>query len=300
MEIRVLKYFLATARESNITKAANHLHITQPTLSRQLQDLERELGQKLLVRGQHSVSLTPEGHMLRQRAQEIVDMVEKTQSEFQLIKNAITGTIFIGGGESKSMRLLTDMIKNIQDKYPGIKVDFLSGNAQAITEKLDKGLLDFAVLIEPVDVSKYDFLDLPEKDTWGLVMRKDSELAKLDNIKLENLKNIPIISSKQIMEKSSYNKKFLEWFKGEFENLNIVAKYNLIYNAGLMVESGIGYALGIEGLINTDSNSYLTFRPLSPRLESGLKVVWKKSQIFSAAAGLFLKKMKEKFSREKG
>lgn len=299
MEIRVLKYFLVAAQERNITKAANHLHITQPTLSRQLQDLERELGQKLLVRGQHSVSLTPEGHMLRQRAQEIVDMAEKIKSEFQLIKNAITGTIFIGGGESKSIKLLTDMIKNIQGKYPNIKVDFLSGNAQAITEKLDKGLLDFAVLIDPVDVSKYDFLDLPEKDTWGLVMRKDSGLANLDNIKLENLKNIPIISSKQIMEKSSYNKKFLEWFKGEFENLNIVAKYNLIYNAGLMVESGIGYALGIDGLINTDSNSYLTFRPLSPQLESGLKVVWKKSQIFSAAAGLFLKKMKENFSREK-
>lgn len=295
MEFRVLKYFLATAQEGSITKAANSLHLTQPTLSRQLQDLERELGQKLILRGQHSVSLTPEGHILKQRAQEIVEMVEKTEQEFLSIKNTIEGTIYIGGGESRCMKLLTDIIKGIQDKHKKVKIDIVSGNGEDITERLDKGLLDFAVLIEPIDISKYDYLSLPQKDCWGLIMRKDSELAKLDSIKLKNLENIPIISSKQIMKKNIHNEKFLEWFEGQFDNLNIVAKYNLIYNAGLMVESGIGYALGLDGLINTTSNSNLTFRPLNPQLESGLKIVWKKSQIFSPAAKLFLEKLNEKF-----
>lgn len=298
MEIRVLKYFLATAREGSITKAANSLHLTQPTLSRQLQDLERELGQKLLIRGQHSVSLTTEGHILRQRAEEIVEMVKKTESEFQEIKNTVAGTIYLGSGESQSIRFLTGIIKNIQNRYPAIIFDLLSGNGEDITEKLDKGLLDFAVLIEPIDVSKYDFLNLPQKDRWGLIMRKDSKLAKLKSIKLGDLKNIPIISSKQIMKKGTHNEKFLEWFKGEFGNLNIVAKYNLIYNAGLMAESGIGYALGLDGLINTTSNSALTFRPLSPKLESGLKIVWKKHRAFSPAAKLFLEKLKKALSKE--
>jgi len=298
MEIRVLKYFLATAQEGSITHAANSLHLTQPTLSRQLQDLEKELGQKLFIRGQHSISLTPEGLILRQRAQEIVEMVEKTQGEFRSIKNVIAGTIYIGGGESRRMKLLTDIIKNIQDEYSEVKIDIVSGNGEDITEKLDKGLLDFAVLIEPIDISKYDCLTLPEKDTWGLIMKKDSELAKLENIKLENLINIPLICSRQIIKRTSYNAKFLEWFKDEYDNLNIVAKYNLIYNAGLMVESGIGYALGLDGLINTTSNSNLIFRPLKPKLESGLNIVWKKSQVFSPAAKLFLEKLKETFGCE--
>lgn len=295
MEIRVLKYFLATAQESSITKAANSLHLTQPTLSRQLQDLEKELGQKLLVRGQHSVSLTPEGHILRQRAEEIIELVEKTESEFHSIKNVISGTIYIGGGESRAIKLLTDIIKDIQDEHTEIKFDLVSGNAEDITEKLERGLLDFAVLIEPIDVSKYDFLNLPQKDRWGLIMRKDNKLAKLKSIGLKDLKDIPLISSKQIMKRNYHNEKFLEWFEGEFDNLNIVAKYNLIYNAGLMVESGIGYALGLDGLVNTTYNSNLTFRPLSPTLESGLKIVWKKSQVFSPAAKLFLEKMQKEF-----
>ena len=178
MEIRVLKYFLAVAREGSITKAANYLHLTQPTLSRQLQDLEKELGQKLLIRGQHNVTLTPEGHTLRQRAEEIIDMVDKTEQEFRSIKDIIAGTVYIGSGESHTIRLITDIIKDIQTEYPEIKFDLVSGNAQDITEKLDKGLLDFAVLIEPIDISKYDYLTLPEKDRWGVVMKKDSPLAK--------------------------------------------------------------------------------------------------------------------------
>ena len=295
MEIRVLKYFLAVAREGSITKAANHLHLTQPTLSRQLQDLERELGQKLLIRGQHNVTLTPEGHTLRQRAEEIIDMVNKTEQEFRSIKDVIAGTVCIGSGESHTIRLITDIIKDVQTEYPEIKFDLVSGNAQDITEKLDKGLLDFAVLIEPIDISKYDYLTLPEKDRWGVVMKKDSPLAKKKSITYKDLKNLPLIFSKQVERQNPSDSNFMKWFKGGFEDFNIVGTYNLIYNAGLMAESGIGYVVGLDKLLNTMNNSNLIFRPLYPTLESGLNIVWKKGQIFSKPAKIFLEKLKEKF-----
>ena len=295
MEIRVLKYFLAVAREGSITKAANHLHLTQPTLSRQLQDLERELGQKLLIRGQHNVTLTPEGHTLRQRAEEIIDMVNKTEQEFRSIKDVIAGTVCIGSGESHTIRLITDIIKDVQTEYPEIKFDLVSGNAQDITEKLDKGLLDFAVLIEPIDISKYDYLTLPEKDRWGVVMKKDSPLAKKKSITYKDLKNLPLIFSKQVERQNPSDSDFMKWFKGGFEDFNIVGTYNLIYNAGLMAESGIGYVVGLDKLLNTMNNSNLIFRPLYPTLESGLNIVWKKGQIFSKSAKIFLEKLKEKF-----
>ena len=295
MEIRVLKYFLAVAREGSITKAANFLHLTQPTLSRQLQDLEKELGQKLLLRGQHNVTLTPEGHILRQRAEEIIDMVDKTEQEFHSIKDVIAGTVYIGSGESHTIKLITDIIKEVQTQYSEIKFDLLSGNAEDITEKLDKGLLDFAVLIEPIDISKYDFLTLPDKDRWGVIMKNNSPLAKLDKIKQSDLKNLPLIFSKQVYKRSSQDNEFRKWFKNDFEKLNITATYNLIYNAGLMAESGIGYVIGLDKLLNTMNNSNLTFRPLYPTLESGLNIVWKKGQIFSKPAKLFLEKLKERF-----
>ena len=295
MEIRVLKYFLAVAKEGSITKAANYLHLTQPTLSRQLQDLERELGQKLLIRGQHNVTLTSEGHTLRQRAEEIIDMVDKTEQEFRSIKDVIAGTVYIGSGESHTIRLITDIIKDVQTGYPEIKFDLVSGNAQDITEKLDKGLLDFAVLIEPIDISKYDYLTLPEKDRWGVVMKKDSPLAKKKSITYKDLKDLPLIFSKQVERQNPSDSDFMKWFKGGFENFNIVGTYNLIYNAGLMAESGIGYVVGLDKLLNTMNNSNLTFRPLCPVLESGLNIVWKKGQIFSKPSKVFLEKLKERF-----
>jgi len=295
MEIRVLKYFLAAAREGSITKAANYLHLTQPTLSRQLQNLEKELGQKLLIRGQHNVSLTPEGHTLRQRAEEIIDMADKTEQEFRSIKYVTAGTVYIGSGESHTIRLITDIIKEVQTQYPEIKFDLVSGNAQDITEKLDKGLLDFAVLIEPIDISKYDYLTLPEKDRWGVVMKKDSPLAKKKSITYKDLKNLPLILSKQAAGQKPADSAFMKWFKGGFEDFNIAAAYNLIYNAGLMAESGIGYVVGLDKLLNTMNSSNLTFRPLHPALESGLNIVWKKGQIFSKPAKVFLEKLKERF-----
>ena len=298
MEIRVLKYFLAVAREGSITGAANSLHLTQPTLTRQLQDLEKELKQKLLVRGKHKVTLTPEGMILRKRAEEIVDMVEKTEAEFLSLNETISGDIYIGGGESDCMKHIAGIIKEIQEDYPQIKFHIFSGNAEDVTEKLDKGLLDFGVLIQPVDLSKYDNMPLPDKDVWGVIMRKDSPLAKKDYIELDDLKNLPLINSRQAMRKTSSKNEFIEWFQGEFENLNTVATINLVYNATVMVKAGIGYAITLDKLVDTSKESLLCFRPLKPKLESGLDIVWKKYQVFSPAAKLFLDKMQEKFSKE--
>ncbi len=296
MELRVLKYFLAVAREGSITGAANSLHLTQPTLTRQLQDLEKELKQKLLVRGRYNVTLTPEGMILRKRAEEIVDMVEKTEAEFQSISETISGDIYIGGGESDSMKYIADTIKEIQSDYPDIKFHIYSGNAEDVTERLDKGLLDFGILIQPVDLSKYDHITLPEKDVWGVVMRKDSYLAKKKFVTLEDLYNIPLINSRQAIKKTNSQNDFIDWFQGEFDKLNTVATFNLVYNAAVMVKAGIGYAITLDKLVDISIESELCFRPLKPKLESGLDIVWKKYQVFSPAAKLFLKKIQEKFS----
>ena len=298
MELRVLRYFLTVAREGSITAAANSLHLTQPTLSRQLQDLEKELGQKLLVRGKYRVSLTPEGMMLRKRAQEIVDMADKTESEFRAIKDVIGGDIYIGSGETDSMKYVAEVMTELQTRYPEIKFHIYSGNAEDVTEKLDRGLLDFGILIQPIDLSKYDTLTMPEKDVWGVVMRKDSPLAQHETITLEDLSNVPIIASRQMSKKYSADSGFLDWFGDKFEQLNIAATYNLVYNAAIMVEAGMGYAVTLDKLVNTSGN--LCFRPLSPGLESGLNIVWKKYQVFSPAAKLFLDRLKEKFEKSAG
>ena len=294
MEFRVLRYFLTVAREGSITGAANSLHLTQPTLSRQLQDLEKELGQKLFVRGKYRVTLTPEGMMLRKRAEEIVELVEKTEADFRSINDIIGGDIYIGSGETDSMKYIAEVMKDIHNDYPDIKFHIYSGNAEDVTEKLDKGLLDFGVLIQPIDLSKYDNITLPEKDVWGVIMRKDSPLAHKKEIKLEDLISVPLIASRQMSEKYSAQSGFLNWFGKDFKKLNIVATYNLVYNAAIMVKAGIGYAVTLDKLVNTTGDSEICFRPLSPKLESSLDIVWKKYQVFSPAAKLFLDRLYEK------
>ncbi len=290
-----MKYFLAVAREGSITGAANSLHLTQPTLTRQLQELEKELKQKLLLRGKYKVTLTPEGMILRKRAEEIVDMVEKTEAELLSISETVSGDIYIGGGESDCMKYIAEIIKEIQADYPDIKFHIFSGNAEDVTEKLDKGLLDFGVLIQPVDLSKYDNITLPDKDVWGVVMRKDCPLAQKAYVELEDLRGLPLINSRQAMRKISGKNDFIDWFQGEFENLNTVATINLVYNAAIMVKEGIGYAITLDKLVDTSSESILCFRPLKPKLESGLDIVWKKYQVFSPAAKLFLEKLQDTF-----
>ena len=293
MEIRVLKYFLAIAREGSITNAANSLHLTQPTLTRQIQDLEKELGHKLLIRGKYKISLTPEGMMLRKRAEEILDMVEKTEAEFKSITDTINGDIDIGSGETESMKYIAEVIKELQIQYPDIKYHIYSGNAEDVTEKLDKGLLDFGVLIQPIDLTKYDYITIPDKDIWGVIMRKDSPLADKEFITIKDLTDVPIIASRQMSKKYSADSGFLDWFGESFDKLNIAATYNLVYNAAIMVKAKIGYAITLAGLVNTEGSD-LCFKPLYPKLESGLDVVWKKYQVFSPASKIFINKLKTK------
>ena len=287
MELRVLRYFLAVAREGSVTGAANFLHVTQPTLSRQIKELEEELGTKLFVRHSHSVSLTPDGMRLRKRAEEVVDMIEKTEAEFAVKEESVEGDVHIGAGETRVMRHVAEVVRELRKDYPNIHKD--------VAERLDKGLLDFGVLIQPADLSKYDYVNLPEKDVWGVVTRKDSPLAARQAITRQDLLGEPLILSRQAIRRTSAKNEFIEWFKDDFEKLDVVATLNLVYNAALLAESGVGHVVTLDGLVNTSEQSQLCFRFLEPRLESGLNIVWKKYQVFSPAAEVFLQKIQGAF-----
>lgn len=300
MELRVLRYFLGVAREGSITGAAQALHVTQPTLSRQLKDLEDELGQQLFIRGSHSVSLTPEGMLLRKRAEEIMEMVHKTEAEFDSMGDNIAGDIHIGGGETDAMRQIARIIGELHEDYPDIRYHIYSGNAEDVTERLDQGRLDFGILIQPVDLAKYNYVGLPARDVWGVIMRRDSLLAEKTAVTRRDLLNLPLLCSRQVLRQISGVNEYLEWFGEDFGKLNIVGTYNLIYNAALMVNEGIGYAVTLDKLVNVTGSGNLCFRPLKPKLESGLNIVWKKYQIFSSAAELFLERIQEKFAGSNG
>lgn len=295
MEIRVLRYFLTIAREGSITNAANFLHVTQPTLSRQIHDLEEELGQKLFTRGSHNMALTVEGMLLRKRAEEIVSMVDKTEAEFNSMENSIGGDVYIGGGETDAIKLIARIAKDLREDYPDIHYHLHSGNSQDVTERLDKGILDFGILIQPANITKYDYINIPAKDTWGVVMRKDSPLAAKDSICKEDLLSVPLICSRQAIMQDQSGNEFADWFGEDFDKLDIVTTFNLVYNAAIMVDAGIGYAVTIDKIANTSENSNLCFRPLNPLLDSGLNVVWKKYQVFSSAAKVFLERLQQNF-----
>lgn len=294
MEIRLLRYFLAVAQEESISKAADILHITQPTLSRQLMDLEKELNTKLLIRGKRNkkITLTEDGKLLKSRAQEIIELTNKTESEFLFGDKNISGDIFIGGGETDAIRVIARTIKRLSLEYPNIKYHFYSGNGEDVTEKLNKGLLDFGVFIEPINKKEYGFIQLPQNDTWGILMRKDSDLAKKEFIEPEDLINIPLFSSRQYLVKNLIS----GWLGFDFEKLNIIGSYNLLYNASVMVEEGLGYALCIDKLINISGDSKLCFKPLKPKLEAGILVAWNKNQPLSKIAKLFIQKLQEEIT----
>lgn len=293
MEIRALKYFLVAAKEGSITKAANSLGLTQPNLSRQINFLERDIGKKLFNRSNYKIKLTSEGVLLKKRAEEIMDMIDKTRAEFKSSDKIIAGDIRIGSGETYAFELITKIMRDIQKDYPNIKYHIYSGIYDDVAEKLDKGLLDFGIFIEPARVLKYDYIKIPAKDLWGVLMKNDSKLAKKKFITKNDLINLPIICSP--IYNRPYDNKFLEWFQSDFDKLNIVATYTLIYNASIMVKDGIGYAIGIDKLINTKGSS-LCFIPLKPKLETELNIVWKKGQVFSPASKIFFDKICNSFS----
>ncbi|WP_429190916.1 LysR family transcriptional regulator [Fusobacterium sp. PH5-44] len=287
MEIRILRYFLAIANEGTITGAAEKLYITQPTLSRQMMELEENLGKKLFIRGKRTLILTEEGILLRKRAEEIIQLVEKTEIEINSSEDIINGNIYIGSGETKAIEIVAKIAKMLNKDYPDIKYHLFSGNADEITEKLDKGLLDFGILIGSADIKKYEYLKINDNDIWGLLMRRDSKLSAKAAITAKDLWNIPLLCSRQSMVADDFSK----WIGKDFNDLNIVGTYNLIYNASIMVKENIGYALCLDRLINTTGDSELCFIPLEPRIEVDLNIVWKKNQVFSKAAKKFLELM---------
>ena len=292
MELRSLEYFLAVAREQSITAASEVLHISQPALSMQLKALEDELGKKLLIRGvkgSRRVLLTDEGTILRNRAEEILSLVQRMEEEIESSDENVAGTVFIGAGETRLVSLFAETAREIQAGYPDIRYGISSGNAGQVLEFLDKGLIDFGLLTTEIDASKYDSIPVPLHDVWGVLMPRDSELAAKDSIVPEDLWDKPLIVSDQ---KGDDTLLLRQWIHRKESELNIVATYNLLFNASLMVEEGIGYAICYDGIINTEG-SRLCFRPFFPRLDVRSFIVWKKYQVFSKAAKIFLEHLRK-------
>lgn len=290
MEIRVLRYFLAVAKEGGVQAAAASLNVTQPTLSRQLMALEDELGCKLFERGKRPLRLTESGTHLLQRAEEIVQLMSLTESEFLAARAPIVaGEIRIGAGESAGMRYLADAVKSVRKRHPQVSVSIFSGDVADVSERLKAGKLDFALFVDPVDVRNLEQYHLPYADRWGLLMRRDDPLAgRTENgVTPEQMRELPLLVSVQVLGESNH---FLSrWLGANADTLRIVGRYNLIYNASLMVESGIGHALCMDNLIPASGNSPFVFRPLTPALESSLTLTWRKSVPLSHAAILFLR-----------
>ena len=299
MELRVLQYFLAVAREQNISAAAESLHLAQPTLSTQLKALEKELGKQLLIRGtkgSRKVLLTEEGMLLRKRAEEILELVRMTENEISLSNEVIAGDVYIGTGESDMIRIFARAAKRIQETYPDIHYHILSGNATFVQEHLDRGLIDFGVVYGPVNPRIYSAIQIPIRDTWGVLMRKGSPLAEKRVIRPQDLWGKPLILSAQKSDAWPMS----NWFGQDMAKLHVVATYNLVYNASLLVEEGLGYAVCFDKLINVSGNSPLCFRPLSPKIEAEASIIWKRYQVFSKAADCFLRELERTLSASAG
>ncbi len=291
MEIRTLRYFLETAREENMTKAAELLHVTQPTLSKALKSLEDELGKKLFVRHSFSISLTDEGLLLRERAEDLINMADKIEKEFVSFDDITGGEIYFGLAESYQIRYLVREISAFKQDYPNLHYHITSGDTEQVAEKLDKGLLDFAVLAEIPDRRKYNSLEFPEPDIWGVVMSADLPLAKKKAVRAQDLIGLPLFCSGQGWEKD-----IPHWAKENMEKLHLEGSFRLSYNASLFAKERLGYLLTFDKLVDTSESSGLVFRPLTPKLETKLFLVWKKHQTFSPIAERFLNRITEDFN----
>ncbi len=281
MELRTLKYFLIVAREENITKAASLLHVTQPMLSRQLMQLEEELGVKLFKRSNHSIILTDEGMLLKRRAQELVLLADKTRREFSHEGEQLSGEIAIGSGELHSVGFLSDLLSAFQKEHPLVRYEIYSGNADSIKERIEKGLLDLGLLLEPVDIGKYEFARIPVKEQWSVLTRKDGPLMAKKTVSPQDLSAIPLLMSARPLVQNE----LANWFGEYYDHLSIAATFNLIYNAAIMVKNGMGTAICLK----LDSEfPDLRFIPLSPSLQAGSVLVWKKNQTFSPVTTAFI------------
>lgn len=289
MELRVLHYFLTVAREQSISKAGKVLHLSQPTLSRQLKDMEKELGKQLFIRGNRHITLTEEGLLLYKRSIEIIELVKKTENEISLADENIAGDISVGAGETNGVRFLTKAAHVLQKEYPSIHFHILSGDKMTVSESMDHGLIDFGLFLGEVDTTKYEYIRLPYHDIWGVLMRCDSPLAQKETITPKDLWNQPLILSRQTVQSTELP----SLLQCELQQLNIVGTYNLLFNASLMVENKMGYALCIENIINLSENSTLCFKPLFPKQKAEIYIAWKKHQSFTKATKKFLQILQE-------
>ncbi len=295
MEIRTLRYFLAVAREENMTKAAEILHVTQPTLSKTMKALEEELGKKLFERHSFSISLTHEGVLLRDRAEDIVMMADKIEKEFLSLDDITGGELFLGLAESCQIRYLARVIRTLKGTYPGLHYHITSGDTEQVTEKLDKGLLDFAVLCDVPNTRKYDCICFPESDMWGVIMPKEVPLARKKTVTADDLIGLPLFTSEQ-----GWKNDISRWCGERLNELQLEGTFRLAYNASLFVKEGLGYQLTLAGLVDTSSESGLVFRPLSPTLETKLFLIWNRYQTFTPIAERFLSRVRDSFQADTG
>ena len=291
MEIRTLRYFLAVAREENMTRAADTLHVTQPTLSKALKALEEELGKKLFTRHSFSIKLTDEGILLRNRAEDLVSMADRIEREFITLDDITGGDLYFGLAESYQIRYLAREIHTFKQTFPNLRYHITSGDTEQVIEKLDKGLLDFIVLAESPDADKYESLIFPESEIWGLVMPEDDPLAKKKVIRVDDLIGLPLFCSEQ-----SWKNDIPRWAGAKMDQLHLEGSFRLAYNGSMFTKEHLGYLLTFDKLVDTSSGSGLVFRPLSPRLETSLYLVWKKYQTFSPIAERFLAQLGTSFS----
>lgn len=287
MELRTLRYFLAAASEENITRAAEILHVTQPTLSRQLMDLERELGTTLMSRGKKGMTLTEDGLFFRQRAEEIVELADRLEQSFVERSAEVSGVISIGATESVGSRLFAKLIKQFSDKYPLVKFDLYNEMADYIKERMDKGLIDVGLLLEPVDTAKYDFVRLSQKETWGVLMRADHPLSDRETLRAEEMRPYPLI----LPLRERVRAEILNWLNAEEKDLNIPLSYTLLSNAVLLVEEGLGCAFCLDGALAIHSSPDLRFIPIAPEHTTRSVLVWKKNHLFTPAVSLFIQEI---------
>lgn len=288
MEIRVLEYFLAAAREQTISGAAEALHLTQPTLSRQLHELEEELGVQLFIRGSRRLTLTEEGMHLRKRAEEIVSLVSRTKDELSQTSDSISGDVYIGAGETREMRILAEVMRDIREEFPGVRFHTVSGDSADILERLERGLFDFCLVMGNVDIARYNSLRLPAEDSFGLLTRRDSPLAGKEKITPADLAGVPIMFSRQVLIRDDFS----EWLGRPTAEMELAGSYNLTYNASIMAQAGLADIVTLDGLINT-AGTDLTFIPLDPPFRIGMHIIWKKYQVFAKPAELFLERLRQ-------
>lgn len=289
MDIRVLRYFLAVAREGNITKAAEILHITQPTLSRQLMDLENEIGATLFVRGKRRITLTDSGILFQQRMKEIVSLLDKTERDLVEQENLVGGVISIGCVESSASQFLADVMKEFMKEYPMVKYELYSADGDDIREKLDRGDIDLGIFLEPVETAKYDYLRLPCEEVWGLLMKNDDILAKEPSVHIQDVLKLPLLSPRRTIVLDEIAK----WLSVDSGNLNIVATQNLLSNASLLVKNGIGYAICVKGAYTMRKNEDIVFVPFEPERKTGHVLAWKKNRVFNSATTYFIQRIKD-------